>query len=435
MAAANPYSSFKAATAGASPHALWNKSLYPEPMTSTASSHLVTPVIVPVIASSASTGAEVATAGGSESVSASNGNAGKKPAWSSPSSGPEVGAAMEVQSWPSLAESVKDPTEPSLLSVKALADGLSSMSISQGTEPEPPQKHSAKQRHGNSSVNHHPVSTRQRSMKQNGAATSGDVLSRAPPLPEQSVGMWPRLSPGYHNPRNNFASQFHGFNDHPRQHHNSFRNRNGSIHPRGSFNYQNFGGWHNQQHGNQIWASNRSFVNSRDHRQKAIPGPIRPPPPPYVPYAPLPSSVWCYSPIGYPEEASSSYYVPAPARDLQGAPFPLSPQSDYVPTIDPPLHTKILHQIEYYFSVENLVKDTFLRQNMDEQGWVPISLIAGFRKVLNLTDNKSVILDSLQASTVVELQGDKIRRRNDWMRWIMPYSFQVSSSTAPQASF
>lgn len=29
----------------------------------------------------------------------------------------------------------------------------------------------------------------------------------------------------------------------------------------------------------------------------------------------------------------------------------------------------------------NLIKDTFLRQNMDDQGWVPISLIAGFQKV------------------------------------------------------
>lgn len=32
-------------------------------------------------------------------------------------------------------------------------------------------------------------------------------------------------------------------------------------------------------------------------------------------------------------------------------------------------------------SDENLIKDTYLRQKMDEQGWVPISLIAGFKKV------------------------------------------------------
>ena len=29
----------------------------------------------------------------------------------------------------------------------------------------------------------------------------------------------------------------------------------------------------------------------------------------------------------------------------------------------------------------NLVKDEFLRSNMDEQGWVPITLIANFPRV------------------------------------------------------
>nr|KAJ0214793.1 hypothetical protein LSAT_V11C400212970 [Lactuca sativa] len=48
---------------------------------------------------------------------------------------------------------------------------------------------------------------------------------------------------------------------------------------------------------------------------------------------------------------------------------------------DPSLHARIVTQIDYYFSNENLVKDTYLRQNMDEQGWVPVSLIAGFKKV------------------------------------------------------
>lgn len=32
-------------------------------------------------------------------------------------------------------------------------------------------------------------------------------------------------------------------------------------------------------------------------------------------------------------------------------------------------------------STANLCKDTYLRQKMDDQGWVPVSLIAGFNKV------------------------------------------------------
>ena len=37
-----------------------------------------------------------------------------------------------------------------------------------------------------------------------------------------------------------------------------------------------------------------------------------------------------------------------------------------------------------FCSDANLVKDKFLRSNMDDQGWVPISLIAGFPRVSSL---------------------------------------------------
>ena len=42
---------------------------------------------------------------------------------------------------------------------------------------------------------------------------------------------------------------------------------------------------------------------------------------------------------------------------------------------------QLQQQLEYYFSDENLVKDDFLRNHMDEAGFVDVSLIAGFRKV------------------------------------------------------
>jgi len=34
-----------------------------------------------------------------------------------------------------------------------------------------------------------------------------------------------------------------------------------------------------------------------------------------------------------------------------------------------------------FFSNDNLVKDIYLRRNMDDQGWVPINLISNFKKV------------------------------------------------------
>ncbi|KAG0453242.1 hypothetical protein HPP92_025906 [Vanilla planifolia] len=71
------------------------------------------------------------------------------------------------------------------------------------------------------------------------------------------------------------------------------------------------------------------------------------------------------------------------------------------------LRTSLLKQIEYYFSVENLCKDIYLRRMMDEQGWVPVSLIASFKRVKMITGDVQCILDVLRSSTVVELMEDQ----------------------------
>ncbi|KAI3699344.1 hypothetical protein L2E82_43594 [Cichorium intybus] len=100
----------------------------------------------------------------------------------------------------------------------------------------------------------------------------------------------------------------------------------------------------------------------------------------------------------------------------------------YFPFADPDLHKKIVKQIDYYFSDENLVKDTYLRKNMDEQGWVPVTLIASFKKVsFVLTDNVRLILDVMRTSKAVEVKGVKTRKRREWKRWILPKSINVES--------
>lgn len=40
----------------------------------------------------------------------------------------------------------------------------------------------------------------------------------------------------------------------------------------------------------------------------------------------------------------------------------------------------VMKQIEYYFSVENLCKDIFLRSRMDENGWIPLNVISNFNR-------------------------------------------------------
>ncbi|GFY88046.1 hypothetical protein Acr_05g0016850 [Actinidia rufa] len=49
-----------------------------------------------------------------------------------------------------------------------------------------------------------------------------------------------------------------------------------------------------------------------------------------------------------------------------------------------------------------------------------------------LTDNIPFILDALGMSSVVEVKEDKIRKRDDWWRWVMPPSTQFPTVSSPQ---
>ena len=73
---------------------------------------------------------------------------------------------------------------------------------------------------------------------------------------------------------------------------------------------------------------------------------------------------------------------------------------------------------------------------MDDQGWIPIALIASISRVRRLTTNVQLILNSLRSSTIVEVQDDKVRRRNEWKKW-KPASSRIpsdSGSVSPNKS-
>ncbi|PHT55050.1 hypothetical protein CQW23_03536 [Capsicum baccatum] len=53
--------------------------------------------------------------------------------------------------------------------------------------------------------------------------------------------------------------------------------------------------------------------------------------------------------------------------------------------------------------------------------------------VMELTDNVQLILNAVISSTVVEVQGEKLRRRNDWFHWLMPPLAQNSSISSSQS--
>merc|ERR1712086_855267 len=84
------------------------------------------------------------------------------------------------------------------------------------------------------------------------------------------------------------------------------------------------------------------------------------------------------------------------------------------------LKKKIRTQIEYYFSNENLHKDVYFRNQMDDQGWVSLEVIAQFNRVKSLllyTNDPSVLYDALLTSKSLEVDTKSGRtRRKDTRR-------------------
>merc|ERR1719281_1011344 len=48
------------------------------------------------------------------------------------------------------------------------------------------------------------------------------------------------------------------------------------------------------------------------------------------------------------------------------------------------LEDRIKQQLEYYFSEENLRKDLYLREQLDQGGWAELALVCGFKRLASL---------------------------------------------------
>ncbi|KAL0924641.1 hypothetical protein M5K25_005490 [Dendrobium thyrsiflorum] len=388
---------------------------------------------------------------------------GKKPAWNVPSnSAIEVGSVMDTISWPALSESARaSPKSSSSDSVKALSDGsVSALPVSLSSSPS--SKQASNYQILNSTQNS--PSPRDKNMKR-GAVTGGGssgvsnvglaLPSSLPVLTEASLSVTGK-QPSLENSPRGFPNQSNNSNDKERNHYS--KSGGFSSHSHGGYDHQrNYGGGRrgsNSHHGNygnrrdgdrggNEWSHRnigRGVHLQQLHQQRGVgPYPRAPsvaaapfvaPPPPVIPFS---------NPMGFPDFQSPIYYVAAPTHpeSLRGLPFAShpahTPQVMLFPAVDPQ-RAMLLKQIDYYFSLENLCKDLYLRQNMDEQGWVPISLIAGFNRVKQLTNNMQYIIDTVQLSNVVEVQGDKIRKRNDWMAWILHPTDNLVDQPSPVAN-
>mmetsp|Transcript_16204 Transcript_16204/g.22502 ORF Transcript_16204/g.22502 Transcript_16204/m.22502 type:complete len:332 (-) Transcript_16204:9-1004(-) len=73
------------------------------------------------------------------------------------------------------------------------------------------------------------------------------------------------------------------------------------------------------------------------------------------------------------------------------------------------IEDKVLKQIEFYFSDSNYPKDRWLRGKaaQNEEGYVPLTDIASFKRVVQLTSDVELIKKSLEKSSKLQMNSDK----------------------------
>lgn len=89
------------------------------------------------------------------------------------------------------------------------------------------------------------------------------------------------------------------------------------------------------------------------------------------------------------------------------------------------LFSMVTTQLEYYFSLDNLCKDMFLRKHMDSKGFVFLSFISDFNRIKNLTTDLELIKLVCYQSRAIEFRvghdgKDRLRARDNWQQWVLP---------------
>lgn len=96
-------------------------------------------------------------------------------------------------------------------------------------------------------------------------------------------------------------------------------------------------------------------------------------------------------------------------------------------------------QVEYYFSVNNLIKDMFLRKHMDSQGFVFLDIIANFNRIKQLTQDREILKAVCHHSQIIEIvigddQKERVRKREGWEPFCLPIEQREPSAqtTGPE---
>lgn len=117
-----------------------------------------------------------------------------------------------------------------------------------------------------------------------------------------------------------------------------------------------------------------------------------------------------------------------PPRTPQTNDYPVQPFAQYyTPSYDPQTIAVIKQQLEYYFSVDNLCKDIYLRKHMDGSGWVHLNFIAGFKRMIAISNGDLEIIrvacsesDQIEFIRGDEDQIERVRNRHKYQNFVLP---------------
>ncbi|KAJ9273083.1 hypothetical protein DTO212C5_668 [Paecilomyces variotii] len=218
-----------------------------------------------------------------------------------------------------------------------------------------------------------------------------------------------------------FPREFHSHRDHPRERGDSRPERGRGAY-RGRGGHGSYGSSQSSQFPNphishHSFIPNKSFnfdrqrsqqglQNGQSHNRMSIRSPS------------LPNTAAMYGAYPVPADINTVYAYPP----VHPGPMTAIPYQPYMEPFS--LMGMISMQLEYYFSVDNLCKDIFLRKHMDSQGFVLLSFIAGFKRVKTLTEDFELLRHVARQLRNVEYQisedgVDRVRPRERWEQWVL----------------
>ncbi|KAK8095322.1 La domain family [Apiospora kogelbergensis] len=95
----------------------------------------------------------------------------------------------------------------------------------------------------------------------------------------------------------------------------------------------------------------------------------------------------------------------------------------------------VVNQLEYYFSLDNMCKDIWIRKRMDSQGYVKLEIIREFKRMKQINQDHGLLRYACEVAPSIEFvigddQQERVRLREGWQEWVLPNKQRDASVAA-----